>query len=75
MTTEQVLWECFRYFAYMDKSNASIHCASVRYSPITFRLAEQLDQLGALDRSDSEQFNMLSRVLEAAGKYAEDGGR
>jgi hypothetical protein len=35
------LWS-FNYFYYMDKANACIHQAPVRFSPITFTLANEL---------------------------------
>jgi hypothetical protein len=37
----------FEFFYHRDHSNAHIHCASVRFSPITLDLAESLSQYGA----------------------------
>lgn len=70
-----VLWECFRYFVHMDESNAAIHCADVRYSPITFRLAEQLHELDMYPSLLKRNGDLLKRVMAANGTYAEDAGR
>lgn len=66
----QVLWHCFRQNYHADKANASIHCSSVRFSPITFRLAETLKGLQPQHLSPDAQ-----EVLFHAGKYEEDKGR
>lgn len=29
-----LLFQCLRHFVHLDESNAAIHCATVRYSPI-----------------------------------------
>lgn len=55
-----------QHFKSMDEANAAIHCAPVRYSPITFRLAE------ALGDQFSEE---AAAVLKHAGTYQEDRGR
>lgn len=39
---EPVLWECLRFFAHRDEANAAVHCAPVRWSAITERIAEAL---------------------------------
>ena len=55
MTKErEVLGWCLRYFANLDRSNAAIHTGAVRYSPITFRLAEVLNSTG-MDHDDEVQ--------------------
>jgi len=60
-----------RHFVHLDESNAAIHTAQVRYSPITFRLAEALaPYAGTLD-STAE----VARVIEHVGLYEEDSGR
>lgn len=60
-----------RYFVQLDESNAAIHTAEVRYSPLTFRLAEALapyaDTFGATPE--------IARVLAHANTYTEDTGR
>jgi hypothetical protein len=77
VSVERVLWECFRYFVHMDESNAAIHCAPVRYSPITFRLAEALEDHEArgLGCEPDADFAHLAQVVAASGAYAEDKGR
>lgn len=63
--------EALRHFVHLDESNAAIHCGEVRYSPITFRLAEYLDALDLADPDDP----YMRRVLAHVGQYAEDTGR
>ena len=74
MTIDQVLWECFRNFASLDEANAAMHCSPVRYSPITFRVAEQLDPLPH-DWLAPHNAKWLDRVLRDRGRYPEDVGR
>lgn len=71
MTLEAVLAEALRHFVHMDEANAAIHCAPVRYSPLTFRLAEQL---AARDLADPDDPTMRA-VLAHANQYEEDKGR
>jgi hypothetical protein len=59
-----------RHFVHLDEANAAIHCAEVRYSPLTFRLAEAL---AADDVTDAD--STVARVLAHVGAYAEDPGR
>jgi hypothetical protein len=66
MDQTELLAECFRHFWGLDVSNAAIHCAPVRYSPITFRLAEVLEQYGG---------DAIEDVLSDKGRYSEDKGR
>jgi hypothetical protein len=61
------LW-ALRHLATADQSNAAMHCAEVRFSPITFRLAEALHELGY------ESPDVLM-VMSHKGKYEEDPGR
>lgn len=68
---DAALW-ALEYFAGMDESNAKVHCAPVRYSPLTFRLAESLAQeIG----EDAEWPLVVSHVLQHVGAYEEDPGR
>lgn len=62
------LSEALRHFVALDNANAAIHCSPVRFSPITFRLAEALASLG-------HQSNDVDLVMEHAGTYEEDRGR
>jgi len=75
MEIDAVLWECFRHFAHMDEANAAMHTAPVRYSPITFRVAEHLYDLLGTDRLDRSNEALLAQVKIHAGKYPEDTGR
>jgi hypothetical protein len=56
------------HFVHIDRANAAIHGAQVRYSPITFRLAEAIPDLA--DRNDDVHDVLLDR-----GTYKEDKGR
>jgi hypothetical protein len=62
----------FEYFEAMDLANSKIHCASVRYSPITFRLNEALMLLWPNEEDITEE---MGRVLQHRGQYKEDAGR
>ena len=42
---ELVLYQAFLYHYHHDKMNAAIHTSPVRFSPLTFRLAEVLHDL------------------------------
>jgi hypothetical protein len=75
MSLDQLLWECFRHFVHLDESNAAVHCSLVRYSPITFRLAEQLDLMIRRDDLHPRNDALLTEVLAHRGAYPEDRGR
>lgn len=62
------LGEALRHFIHLDESNAAIHCGPVRYSPITFRLANAMSDMGA-GGGDVEA------VMRDVGAYQEDRGR
>jgi hypothetical protein len=66
---EALIW-CLEHLAHTDQANAAMHCAPVRYSPITFRVAEALEHAGYREESDT-----LEDVLDHVGRYAEDPGR
>lgn len=68
--TDILLW-CFQQNYHMDKSNADVHCAAVRFSPITFRLYEALMQVW----NDEDITAELAEVRSHHGAYAEDSGR
>lgn len=71
MPLEEVLWHCFRQNYHADQSNAAIHTSVVRYSPLTFRLAEWL-----WASAPSYHVNeMLRGVVLDLGAYDEDVGR
>ena len=70
------MWDCFRHFAHLDHSNAAIHSAAVRYSPITFRLAEALNEMRfEAVPADEVSRLLLDEVLAHLGTYPEDTGR
>jgi hypothetical protein len=58
----------FLHFYHMDTANACMHVADVRFSPLTFRLAEALEGMV----NDSGE---IEEVLAHRGRYAEDPGR
>lgn len=70
MTDDEVMLEALRHFVHLDESNAAVHCGAVRYSPLTFRLAEALSRRG-VDAADSYVCDVVAHV----GQYEEDKGR
>jgi hypothetical protein len=58
----------FKYFYYLDNANAQIHLSEVRYSPITFLLADSLYLMS--DRSPE-----VTAVLAHKNQYPLDRGR
>lgn len=76
LTLTEVLYQALRHFVHLDESNAAIHCAPVRYSPLTFRLAEELDaQSHTAGDWPAEDDGTIARVLAHLGQYPEDTGR
>lgn len=76
MSLNDLLFQCLRHFVHLDESNAAIHCAPVRYSPITFRLAQELDaQSHTFGEWPTEDDGTIARVLSHLGQYEEDPGR
>ena len=66
-----ILWFSFLHMYHLDHSNAPIHTNTVRYSPLTFRLAEYL-----WNHFPSYQVNeSLRSVILDSGQYEEDTGR
>jgi len=68
---EASLW-ALEHFEAMDQANAKIHCAPVRYSPITFRLATALKAAWPINEDITEE---MAKVLHHHGQYEEDSGR
>ena len=68
---EAALW-ALEHFEALDQANAKIHCAPVRYSPITFRLAVALKDSWDINEDISEE---MARVLHHRDKYELDVGR
>lgn len=75
VTATPIIRQCFSYFYNHDLANAAIHNASVRYSPITFRLAELLSDIGEATAVGVAFDMQVMAVLEDKGKYDEDKGR
>ena len=71
MKLQDAAYEALRHFAHLDESNAAIHCAAVRYSPITFRLAEALSD----EDHGQDDYPLAGTVLAHRGAYEEDRGR
>ena len=75
--SEDVLVACFMHFFHMDKANAAVHLADVRFSPITFRLQEVLypdPQPGGV-RERGAVWDALYEVYAHNGSYEKDPGR
>ena len=68
---EAALW-ALQHFEAMDRSNAAMHCAPVRYSPITFRLATALKDVTPDDEDVAEE---IAIVMRHRGMYDMDPGR
>ena len=61
---------------HQDHANAAMHCATVRYSPITFRFAELIHA----EAYDDEYFTgglarSVMEVINDKGAYEQDKGR
>lgn len=72
-----LLWQCLKHFAHLDHSNAVVHMSPVRYSPITFRLAEALHvgRPWTYDYRSPLDVHLIEAVLHDRGHYPEDRGR
>jgi hypothetical protein len=68
---EAALW-AFEHFEAIDRANACMHCAPVRYSPITFRLQRALRTAWIPGEDYTEE---MMRVYSHDGAYEEDPGR
>lgn len=65
------LWS-FEYFYHQDKANACMHCAPVKFSPITFQL---LDDLMATWSDDEDITPEMAEVRSHQDQYELDPGR
>jgi hypothetical protein len=72
MVIDDVLMWSFQQNYHLDKSNACVHCAPVRFSPLTFRLYEALMKVWHEGEDITAE---MAEVREHAGAYAEDQGR
>jgi hypothetical protein len=69
--SDSTLWS-FEHFFHIDKANACMHCAPVRFSPITFRL---LADLLAMWSDDEDITQEMAEVKYHQGQYELDPGR
>lgn len=69
--TSSMQW-AFEFLYHTDKANAAMHTSPVKFSPITFRLAETLL---AVWNGDEDITQELAEVRAHMGKYEEDIGR
>jgi hypothetical protein len=72
MTELDAVHWTFQHFYHMDRANACMHCAPVKFSPLTFRLAEVLTSHWPKDEDVTAE---LAQVNHAVGQYALDVGR
>lgn len=68
---DAIQWS-FLYFFHMDKANACMHCAPVKFSPITFRLFDALSGLWSEDEDITQE---MAEVRDHRGTYDLDPGR
>jgi len=66
-----LLW-AFEQNYHADKMNAAVHCAPVKFSPLTFRLADALFEAWP---DDDDITGELHEVRSHKGRYALDPGR
>ena len=71
---EAMSW-AFDYFHQLDKANACIHCAPVKFSPITFRLAGVLIDNWPASPGAARLPVELEEVRDHQDKYELDTGR
>lgn len=76
MTLIEAAMVALRLVYHQDHANAAMHVGTVRYSPLTFRLAEVIieddDFVAGLG---GEDMHVLHQVITDKGAYAEDPGR
>ena len=71
MIPDMTMW-CFEYFYHMDKANACVHNAPVKFSPITFGLFQQLLEFWSEDIDITQE---MAEVNSHLGTYDLDPGR
>jgi hypothetical protein len=71
ITDDAVRW-AFMHVYHQDCANAIMHCADVRFSPLTFRLAEVLATRWP---TNQDWIQELAHVIHDRGQYEEDRGR
>lgn len=76
--TRIALGWCLRHFKSADEANAAVHCAPVKYSPITFAVAQCVHDLiesEVVPSFDFEAADMAGVVLSHRDLYELDSGR
>jgi hypothetical protein len=66
-----LLW-CFQQNYHLDKSNACVHCAPVKFSPITFKLYTALIEQWPIEEDITQEMAEIASHLEM---YELDHGR
>jgi hypothetical protein len=74
LAREDILVWCFQFHANTDRANAAVHMSPVRYSPITFALAEELGTDEGIPEADPVR-ELLHDVLAHRQQYPLDRGR
>ena len=72
MPDSQTIYWGFLHFYHMDKANAAMHLAPVKFSPITFRM---LDELLACWADEEDITAEMAEVKHHQGLYVVDPGR
>ena len=68
MNPKEALEWAVMHFYHIDEANAAMHCNMVKYSPITFAMAQALQQLGG-------STYYMNKILSHVGQYELDSGR
>jgi hypothetical protein len=68
---DPVQWAFLQNY-HLDKSNACVHCAPVKFSPLTFRLFQTLMNLWGHDEDITQE---MAEVRSHLDKYELDPGR
>lgn len=68
---EALMW-CLGQNYHADKMNACIHCAPVRFSPLTFRIYETIMAQWPTDEDITAE---MAELRHHHGMYEEDTGR
>jgi hypothetical protein len=71
MSDGVLLWAFLQNY-HADKMNAAIHCAPVKFSPLTFRLSDALFESWPDDEDITVE---MHEIRSHQGQYELDGGR
>jgi hypothetical protein len=69
MPDESTIYWAFLHFFHMDKANACMHMAPVKFSPITFHMLDEVLAEG------SDWSSEMAEVKSHRGRYEVDPGR